>query len=180
MACYVALLYSVVLAPGRRVLMEDFRAVARGLNYADPRTVAATGNLVFDAEAAPLDTLEQALEARFAAAMGRRIDIIVRPAEAWHRLVAANPFPRQTVDDPSHVAVRVMRAPITSEAAALLDSKRSPHETIAIVDGDPWFYFSKGIGQSKLAGVLTPKRIGVGTARNVNTVRAIDALIAKG
>ena len=47
---HVALLYSIVLAPGRRVVMGELRALAMELGFADPRTVLASGNLAFDAD----------------------------------------------------------------------------------------------------------------------------------
>ncbi len=49
MVRHVALLYSVVLGPGRRVRMDDLRAMAEGLGFERVRSLVATGNLVFDA-----------------------------------------------------------------------------------------------------------------------------------
>ncbi len=54
METYVALLHSIVLSPGKRVVMADLKAMAEGLGLRNARTLAATGNLVFEGAAAPL------------------------------------------------------------------------------------------------------------------------------
>ena len=50
-------------------------------------------------------------------------------------------------------------------------------ERIEVVDGDPWFYFSREPGSSKLLSALGRKPIGVGTSRNWNTVRGICRML---
>lgn len=44
---YVALLHSIVLGAGKRLIMADLRALAEELGFTDCRTLVATGNLVF-------------------------------------------------------------------------------------------------------------------------------------
>ncbi len=178
MVAHVALLYSVVLAPGRRVVMTELRRLAEELGFGRPQTLLATGNLVFDAPAGDARELEARLEPAFAARFGRRIDIIVRPGAAWAGLIAGNPFPEASERAPSRVAVRVMRDPLGSEAVAALEPYRAEGERIAVVDGDLWVHFPQGQGNSRLAAAITPKRAGgVGTFRNWNTVRRIGALL---
>ena len=176
---WVALLYSIVLAPGRRVVMADLRALAGELGLAEPRTLLATGNLVFagDGEAR---ALEARLERAFAARFGRHVDIIIRDAAAWPRLMAGNPFPEASEREPARVAVRVMRAPAGADVAARLAPYCAVGERIAVVDGDLWVHLPNGIGASRLSGAITPARAGgAGTFRNWNTVRRIGSLLAE-
>ena len=81
MTTYVALLHSIVLGPGRRVVMADLKAMAAEVGFRDPRTWVATGNLVFDGEDAPLATVESRLETAFHARFGKHVDIVVRSAD---------------------------------------------------------------------------------------------------
>ncbi len=174
---HVALLYSIVLAPGRRVVMADLREMAAGLGLLRPRTLGATGNLVFEAAASPR-ALEARLEAAFAERFGRAIDIIVRPGAAWGRLLAGNPFPEAAERDPSRLAARVMRRPVGPEVLAALEPYRSGEERLAVVDGDLWAHFPHGQGRSRLASAITPARAGgVGTFRNWNTLTKIGGLL---
>jgi uncharacterized protein (DUF1697 family) len=176
MARFVALLHSVVLGPGRRVVMADLRGMAERLGLGAPRTLVATGNLVFDAAGTDVAALEARLEAAFAEAFGRRVDIIVRDADAWRRLVARNPFPTASEEDGARVVVRVMRRPLPPETARTLDAHLDD-ERIAIVEGDLWMQFRRQPSASRLLGQLTPRRLGIGTARNWNTVRRLGEML---
>ncbi|MEJ6785529.1 DUF1697 domain-containing protein [Aminobacter sp. Piv2-1] len=179
MTTYVALLYSIVLGPGRRLVMSDLRAMAAALGLANPRTLVATGNLVFEANGSSVAELERSLEAAFAQKFGKHVDIIVRDAEAWLKLVAANPFPEESGRDPDQVAVRVMREPVTPEVIERLRPYVSADEKLAAVNGDIWLYFSRNAGSSRLLGALTPRRAGgIGTSRNWNTVRRLGEMVA--
>ena len=166
---YVALLYSVVL-PGRRVTAADLIALAEGAGLRSPQALLATGNLLFEAdEAAP--ALERRLEAAFLAQLGKPHPIIIRSAEDWLRLAAGNPFPAESTADGSAVMVRVQRERLGSETLALLAPFRAA-EKLALVDGDLWVRLPAA-APTRLSAALTPKRLGIGTIRNWNTVRRI-------
>lgn len=178
MTTYVALLYSIVLGPGRRVVMSDLRDMAADLGLADPRTLVATGNLVFEADRV-IPELERDLETSFARKFGKHVDIIVRDAASWTKLVAANPFPEDAEREPDQVAVRVMRQPVTPDIIERLRPYVAPDEKLAAVNGDIWLHFSRSAGTSRLLGALTPKRAGgVGTSRNWNTVRRLGDMVS--
>ena len=175
---YVALLYSIVLGPGRRVVMAELRAVAEALGYRDAATIGASGNLLFRADPVPLGQLEAELEAGFAARFGKRVDIILRDAEGWRRLAAGNPFPEAAARDGARVHVRVMREPAGAGDLARLSAYASGGEELRIVDADLWMHFADRLpSEGKLLGQLTAKRSGVGTVRNWNTVARIAAAL---
>ena len=98
MQTYVALLYSIILGEGRRVVMADLKAMAEGLGLKNPRTLVATGNLVFEARATDIG------QAGTAAGNGLRKNL--RPpcrhhrahAEDWLKLAAGNPFPAESAE----------------------------------------------------------------------------------
>ncbi|PST24579.1 DUF1697 domain-containing protein [Mesorhizobium plurifarium] len=178
METYVALLHSIVLGGGRRVVMADLKAVAEGLGYQEPRTLAATGNLVFRAPEQPLPKLEAELESAFAAAFGRHVDIIMRTAEEWLSLARGNPFLAESEKDPASVHVRVMRAPLEAGTAERLLGYCTRGERVAIVHGDLWVDFGGKPSESRLLGVMTTKRLGIGTVRNWNTVKGLRGMVA--
>ncbi|WP_395446773.1 DUF1697 domain-containing protein [Aminobacter sp. UC22_36] len=179
MTTYVALLYSIVLGPGRRVVMSDLRDMATDLGLGNPRTLVATGNLVFEAKGKSVSALERELEAAFVPKFGKHVDIIVRDAAVWQKLVAANPFPEESELHPDQVGVRVMRAPVTAEVMERLRPYAAADEKLTSVDGDIWLYFSRSTASSRLLGALTPKRAGgIGTSRNWNTVRRLGEMVA--
>jgi len=180
MDTYVALLFSIILDGGRRVVMTDLRAMAEALGLEKARTVIATGNLIFEAAPTPVRALEAALETGFREQFGRHVDIIVRTAADWRGLVSANPFPELSRTDPSHVITRVMRDPVRPEVVEALEARRSGEERVSVADGNLWFHFAHGVAGSRLASGLDPQRAGVGTMRNWNTVGRIGEVIGGG
>lgn len=177
MQTYVALLYSIVLGEGRRVVMSDLRAMAQGLGLSNPRTLVATGNLVFEAQETEIAVLEGRLEAAFEATFGRHVDIIVRCANDWLMLAAGNPFPARSAAAADQVAVRVMRKPVPAEAVAALDAYVGKDEKMRAVSGDIWVVFSRETPSSRLLAAASHKRLGVGTSRNWNTVRKLAEMV---
>ena len=174
---YIALLHSIVITRDRRVVMADLKAMALELGFAAPRTWVASGNLVFEAEDAPLAALEGRLESAFAARFGRHVDIIMRRAEDWRLLVAANPFPDEAESGADSVHVRVMRHPLPADTLARLASYLTKGERVAVIGGDLWMHFPGKPSESRLLPLLTPKRTGIGTTRNWNTVRQLGVMI---
>lgn len=177
MTRFVGLLYSISLADRKRVMNGPFCELLEELGFENVKALLATGNVVFDAKAKDARAIERKVEPAFAETFGRQIDFVARDAAGWEKLVKANPFPDQSLSDPSHVAIRIMREPISDTAIKLIEERASDKETVKFVDGDPWIYFGAGIGTSKLAGVMTAKRIGIGTSRNWNTVQKIAAVL---
>jgi uncharacterized protein (DUF1697 family) len=178
MTTHVALLYSIVIDKSRRVVMSDLRDIAEKLGYKNVRTLVSTGNLVFEADDRSVSALESALEKAFAAFHGKHVDIIIRTADQWRTLVANNPFPDESAANPDLVNVRVMRDPAAETVAALFEPYQTQGEQVRIVDGDLWIAFTGRPSESKLIGLISPKRMGgIGTARNWNTVRRLGEML---
>lgn len=177
MQTYVALLYSIILGEGRRVVMADLKAMAEQLGLKNPRTLVATGNLVFETRATGIAKLEQRLETAFEKTFGRNVVIIVRTAEDWLKLAAGNPFPADSAEAGNQVAVRVMRKLAPADGVAALQAYAAEDERVASVNGDIWVVFSRQRPSSRLLAAMNHKRMGIGTARNWNTVRRLAEMV---
>jgi uncharacterized protein (DUF1697 family) len=178
MASHIALLHSVTIGGGRRLVMAEWRAMMAAIGLDNPRTWVATGNALFDAEKATIAQLEHRLEAAFAQSFGRQVDTIVKTAAHWARLVAANPFPGEAERDGTRLAVRLMRKPLEQAVLDQLRPFATQGERLAITHGDLWIHFDQDPTRSRLVNALTTKRLGTGTMRNWNTVRRLGDMIA--
>ena len=174
MTTYVALLYSIILGPGKRLVMTDLRAMVEELGFREPRTLVATGNLIFEAEEAPLPEIEARLEAAFHARFGKHVDILLRTADAWKRVAAQNPFPG---GDGQNVGIRVMRKPLGRDVLPKLEALATPDIQLALVDGDLWIDFGGKPSEARLLSHLTTKKLGIGTLRNANTVNGLAKML---
>ncbi|MDQ0135619.1 uncharacterized protein (DUF1697 family) [Neorhizobium galegae] len=173
MSTYVALLYSIVLGGGKRVVMADLRGMAEDLGYRNCRTLVSTGNLVFETDRLPIGDIEQALETAFEKRFGKHVDIIARTGADWLKLADGNPFPAR---EGSEVGVRVMRAPLDEGVLNLLERHRG-EEKIAIVAGDLWVDFGGKASETRLLSAMTTVKLGIGTIRNANTVAGLAEMI---
>ncbi|MGV9007325.1 MAG: DUF1697 domain-containing protein [Brevundimonas sp.] len=161
---------------GVKVLMTELKAVAGDLGLANPRTLLASGNLVVDSDADPVD-LEGRLEQGIAARFGRSIEVMVRTPDQWARLVAANPFPLQAADSGSRLLVMVMKTGVAPGAVETLQALATGDERVAAVDGALYLWCADGIGHSRMAEKAVPRLTGIGTGRNWNTVLRLAAMV---
>lgn len=181
----VALMRSIVIN-GQRVKMADARALVQRVGGTEVQSVIATGNLLFRSAKSPR-VLEQELEDECRAFYGRATEMVVKTAEQWRSLLAANPFPDEAVQAPSRLLVWAMREPIPDSGTEQLRARAVGDERVERTpDGDLYIWFGKSsISGSKMASGFGLKVLGaVGTNRNWNTAtkiaRALDAMEGKG
>lgn len=177
MATHVALLHSISLGDGRRLVMAEWREMMGEIGLQHPRTLIATGNALFDSDGATISQLEKLLETAFARRFGRHIDTIVATIGQWRKLAEGNPFPEEV--DGTRVAVRIMRKPLDEAALTTLAPYATQGERMKLVNGHLWLNFPQDPARSRLGAQLTIKRLGPGTVRNWNTVRRLEAMIAE-
>jgi uncharacterized protein (DUF1697 family) len=160
--------------------MADLRGMALAAGFENPRTLAATGNLIIASKARiSAAEAESALEEGIRRAFGRHIDVIARPAGDFIRMAAGNPFPGESARDGSLVAVRMMREPLRDGFEEALEKWRVEGERIGVVRGDLWVSFAGQPSQSRLLSRLSKQHMGVGTVRNWNTVRGLAEMLER-
>ena len=157
--------------------MADLRAFMEALGFTSVNTLLQTGNVVFDATGTPR-ALEARLEREAAARLGLSTDFHVRTDREWRKAIAANPFPREADDDPSHLVLVSLKAPVTAvRVKALRAAIRGP-ERVEANGRHAYIVYPAGIGTSKLTAAVIDAKLGTrGTARNWNTVRKLEMLI---
>lgn len=177
MSLRIALLRSMVIG-GRRVSGADVRALAQAAGGTDARSVIATGNVVFRSRKA-VATLEREMEAACVAEFGKATEIVVKTAQAWRALVAANPFANESVAAPARVLMSAMRDPLPDSGLEQLRRRAAVDERVErTAGGDLYMWFGGDIDASKLPAGFGLKALGaVGTNRNWNTVAKITRVL---
>jgi uncharacterized protein (DUF1697 family) len=178
MSVVIALLRAVNVG-GRSLKMADLVALARDLGFTEPRTLAQSGNLVFEAKETTHADLERRLEAEAEARFGFAIDFIVRSAAEWRTLIARNPFLDAARGDPSHLLVVPLKTTPPKDAIDALRAAIKGREQIALASRDAYLVYPDGIGRSKLTIQVIERYLKArGTARNWNTVLKLAAMAA--
>jgi len=178
MVSHIALLHSITIGDGRRLVMADWRTMMESLGLKRPQTLVSTGNALFESGPATIKQLEARLETAFERSFGRHVDTIVKTAAHWRRLAASNPFPEEAERDGMRVAVRIMRDPLDAAAIEALTHYATQGERLRLAEGHLWVHFEQDPVRSRLVPQLTTRRLGVGTVRGWNTVRRLDEMIA--
>ena len=161
MTTYVAFLRGINVGGNKMVKMEDLRKTFESLGYTNVRTVLQSGNVIFDAKTKPRD-----LESHLG------VPVVLRTQAEIRKVIEANPFPAEAENDPGHLLVVFLSAPLPTDEP--LRKVALPDEKFVVKGKEIYIHFAQGAGRSKLAAALTEKKLGVvPTARNWNTVEKL-------
>ena len=170
MAVHVALLRSVNTGR-RKVLKEDLLGIAADVGLPEAKTYLASGNLILWGQDPGGQALEARLEDALAARIGLRTDFMVRAPSDLAAIIAANPFPDEALDHPSHVLVTFMKAPLPAGDEDVLRAAITGPERFVARGRELYVDIPTSMADSVLdRDWKRSKRHPVGTARNWNTV----------
>jgi uncharacterized protein (DUF1697 family) len=176
---YAALLRGINVGGNKKIAMAELRPMVESLGFTDAKTLLQSGNLVFTARAQSTAKLERTLEAATEKNLGVQCSYLVRDADEWEAIVAANPFPDMAASDPSHLALTVCREKPDAAALKALRAEARGDEELRAVGRELYIRYPDGMGESKLAIALSKNRLGtICTARNWNTVLKIASALA--
>ena len=161
---------------GVRAPVAEQRAMAAAMGLRNPRTLAASGNLVVESDKAA-DALEHDIEAAMEKTFGLKVAAMVRTPDQWERLVAANPFPDEAAAHPSGLVAMVMKNGVKDGALEAIRAFAAAGERAEAIGDVLYFWHPDGIGHSKMAGKAQPRLIGMGTGRNWNTVLKLADMV---
>jgi uncharacterized protein (DUF1697 family) len=179
---YVALLRAVNVGGTGKLPMADLRRIAEDAGFTHVRTYIASGNLLVDADPGALEATagsgergdEQAadegavarvLEKALHEYAGKPVGVVVRTPGDLRRILEENPFP----DAPGNrVAVIFLPAPPPADALAALRHADNGEE-VRLGRRELYVHYPNGMGATKLVIPAAAQ----GTARNVNTIRAL-------
>lgn len=171
MTAYAALLRGINVGGNKKVAMAELRAMVEKLGFENPKTLLQSGNLVFTAKSQPAAKLEKALEAATQSKLGVECSYLVRTADEWAKIIAANPYPDMASADPSHLAVTFCREKPDAAALKALRQEIRGDEALEVVGRELFIRYPHGMGESRLALALSKNRLGtICSARNWNTV----------
>ncbi len=163
MTTYVALLRAVNVGGTGKLPMAELRRMCEELGFAGVRTYLASGNAVFRSglSAAEVKTL---LEGRLERWAGKRVGVLIRTAAELAEVVVRNPFPNEAGN---RTVALFVDGPLRSDALERVTGRRD--ERLVLGRREIFIFYGAGMADSRLRIPAAQ----AGTARNLNTVRAL-------
>jgi uncharacterized protein (DUF1697 family) len=164
---HVSLLRGINVGGHNLISMARLRALYEALGCEDVETYLQSGNVVFRRTRDPAG-VGRGVERAVKRELGLDIRVLDRTHAALATIVAADPFHGI---DPSRQFVMFLSGRPGREIARELDHVRLGPDEAVLIGEELHFHCPEGIGDSKLPGLLSEKRLGVaGTTRNWRTV----------
>jgi uncharacterized protein (DUF1697 family) len=177
MTTYLAFLRGINVGGNKTVSMADLRAMLERLGFEEPRSLLASGNLVFRCAPRSAAALERALQAETRRRIGLEADFLVRTGAEWKAIVAGNPFRNEARDDPGHLLLMMWKTAPDAGRIRELEAAIPGREDFRAAGRHAYVVYPDGVGRSKFTHALIEKKLGTrGTARNWNTVLKLEAL----
>ncbi len=168
MTRYVAMLRAVNVSGTGKLPMAELKAIGVDCGFSNVRTFIASGNLLFDSDLDEAELAKRVGEG-VKAFFGKPVPLFVRSAAEMAEAAAGNPF---TDDKPSRVMAHFIADLPT--VAMLAEARDVAGERMAIGPRLIYVSYGEGIGKTK----LKLPAVRHGTARNLNSVAKIAALLA--
>jgi uncharacterized protein (DUF1697 family) len=173
---YVAFLRAINVG-GHTVRMEQLRRHFEALGFVGVSTFIASGNVLFESDAADAAGLERRIEAALRAALGYEVATFLRTDRELARIAAYRPF-SGLEDDPAHTAYVAFlhRAP-DQAAVDRLAELSSDQDRLHVHERELYWLRRGGLADAAIGPVDFARALGnvPTTVRNVNTVRRLAA-----
>lgn len=175
----VALLRGINVGRAKRVAMADLRALVEELGYVDVRTLLNSGNIIFTVPSAKHGDAAARIERAIVSRLGVSTRVTVLTAAEIDAAVRDNPL-AEVADNPSRLLVMVFAdSTARTQLEPLLEQHWKP-EAIALGRRVAYLWCPRGVIDSQLSAAVSRALGDAGTARNMATMKKIQALTGCG
>lgn len=154
--------------------MAELRDLCGEIGLHNPRTLLASGNLLFDSPSSDPAGLSQQLEEAVAGRFGLKKRIFVLSPEEFRAILQADPIDPAGKDGAKWAVMFLDEAPSAADVKAFQERHTGPEE-VHFQERAVYLYYPNGQGRSKLdLGRCVGSET---TVRNQNTLQKILALL---
>jgi uncharacterized protein (DUF1697 family) len=174
---YIALLRGINVG-GKVLKMADLKQAVATLGFEEVQTYLQSGNMVFRAPKSGHRELAKRITDAIRDHRAMAVAVMVRDAAEWDRIVAGNPY-SEAREFPKTVHTFILDDQPEAARLETLKAKEAGREEWQIVDGTLYLHTPDGFGKSVLGGMVERVLKVPMTARNWNTVLALQELARK-
>lgn len=169
MTVFVAFLRAVNVGGTGKLPMTKLKETCEDAGFTKVKTYIASGNVAFESKKTE-SRVKAELEKRLAKFAGKPVGVAVRTGAELAAILKANPFGKKKPN--FTVAIFLDRKPA---AAALKEATGVKDEEFKTGKREIYVHYPTGMGKSKLK-IPAAK---AGTARNMNTIAALAAIVSE-
>lgn len=169
MTRHIALLRGINVGSHNRIGMAELRESLSAAGYAGLHTHLQSGNVVLTSDAEPAE-VAAAVREHLRGEFDMDVDVLVRTRDELADILARDPFGALATEAKLY-QVSLLAAEPDPRGAAEVTGADLGGERVVFSGREIYAWHPGGIQRSKLAAMLTPKRLGTTvTARNWNTL----------
>lgn len=175
---YVAFLRAINVG-GHTVKMDRLRALFEELPLENVSTFIASGNVIFEAPADDVGTLERRIDRHLERALGYEVGTFIRTPEELALVSRHPPFQPVELENGGTLNVSFLSSPPPEGAAERVAALSTEVDDLRLHGRELYWLCTVGIGRTEVKGPQLGRVLGQpSTMRNLNTVRRILAKVA--
>lgn len=176
MTRYVAFLRGINVGGHGKVPMKELRSLCEGLGWQNPRTLLASGNLVFDCQQECPESLSSQLQEAVKAQFEVDTPIVVLEGQEFLKILDDDPIETEGKRSDWLTVMFFTRMPSAAAITQALERHQGP-EIVRFGSRAAYIYFRDGVGRSKLN--LGKAVHEAATVRNRNTLKKVAELLVR-
>jgi uncharacterized protein (DUF1697 family) len=158
---------------GRKLKMEDLRALFVGLGHSEVRTYVQSGNVVFTSSVRSPARLARAVEDRIERDLDLDVTVLVRTGRELADVVRSNPFVKAVTDLATLHVTFLSGTPPAARLSDIEPAAWAPDE-FRVAGREVYLHCPGGYGRTKLNNAFWERRLDLaGTTRKWRTVTTL-------
>lgn len=174
---YIALLRGINVGGNNKVEMKKLKAHFESLGFTNVSTYINSGNVIFETERQDVDNLTQEIEKKLGEQLGLPLRIVLRDEENIRMLCAQIPATWKNDTDEKTDILFLWKEVDKKESVDELKLNPEVDKVRYFKGAIVWHIERKYYGKSGMNALIGTKIYKNMTARNVNTVRKLNALL---
>lgn len=171
MSKYIAFLRAINVG-GHNVKMDELRRLFESLGLANVETFIASGNVIFEAKAGNVQTLEKKIENRLHEALGYEVATFIRTVAELTEVSKYKPFPQSQLDTATALNIAFIANPLEDQTKQKLTALQNKIDAFHVHGREIYWMCQKKQSDSKFSNAVLEKAIGAkATLRGITTVR---------
>ena len=173
MSRYIAFLRAINVG-GHNVKMDYLRELFESLGLTHVETFIASGNVIFEAKAGNVKTLEKKIETRLHKSLGYEVTTFIRTAAELAEISKHKSFPQSQLDGAMALNIGFLAETLDEVSIQKLMTLRTDIDDFHVYRREIYWLCLKKQSDSKISNVVIEKALGIkSTLRGVNTVNKL-------